>query len=103
MKLKSKLKLYEEFVNESTKETTTTTDSVAIDQVSVDAAADSAEAVRTEVIRDVDTILNNLAELSDRIGESESIALEMDELFEELFELTNVTEQIGRASCRERV
>ena len=92
MKLKSKLKLYEEFVNESTKETTTTTDSVAIDQVSVDAAADSAEAVRTEVIRDVDTILNNLAELSDRIGESESIALEMDELFEELFELTNVTE-----------
>jgi len=70
MKLKSKLKLYEEFVNESTKETTTTTDSVAIDQVSVDAAADSAEAVRTEVIRDVDTILNNLAELSDRIGES---------------------------------
>ena len=92
MKLKSKLKLYEEFVNESTKETTTTTDSVAIDQVSVDAAADSAEAVRTEVIRDVDTILNNLAELSDRIGESDSIALEMDELFEELFELTNVTE-----------
>ena len=92
MKLKSKLKLYEEFVNESTKETTTTTDSVAIDQVSVDAAADSAEGVRTEVIRDVDTILNNLAELSDRIGESESIALEMDELFEELFELTNVTE-----------
>ena len=92
MKLKSKLKLYEEFVNESTKETTTTTDSVAIDQVSVDAAADSAEAVRTEVIRDVDTILNNLAELSDRIGESDSITLEMDELFEELFELTNVTE-----------
>jgi hypothetical protein len=92
MKLKSKLKLYEEFVNESTKETTTTTDSVAIDQVSVDAAADSAEAVRTEVIRDVDTILNNLAELSSRIGESESITLEMDELFEELFELTNVTE-----------
>ena len=100
MKLKSKLKLYEEFVNESTKENVTTdsvaknvtTDSVAIDQVSIDATTGSAEAVRTEVIRDVDTILNNLAELSDRIGESASIDLEVDELYEELFELTNITE-----------
>ena len=95
MKLKSKLKLYEEFVNESTKENATksaTTDTVAIDQVSIDATTDSAEAVRTEVIRDVDTILNNLAELSDRIGESASIDLEIDELYEELFDLTNVSE-----------
>ena len=68
MKLKSKLKLYEEFVNESTKENVTTdsvaknvtTDSVAIDQVSIDATTGSAEAVRTEVIRDVDTILNHI-------------------------------------------
>jgi hypothetical protein len=92
MKLKSKLKLYEAFltskVNEATEATKPTTDSVAIDTVTVD----SAEAVRIEVIRDVDTILNNLTELSDRIGESASINLEIDELYEELFELTNITE-----------
>ena len=92
MKLKSKLKLYEAFltskVNEASEATKPTTDSVAIDKVTVD----SAEAVRIEVIRDVDTILNNLTELSDRIGESASIDLEIDELYEELFELTNITE-----------
>lgn len=92
MKLKSKLKLYEAFltskVNEASEATKPTTDSVAIDKVTVD----SAEAVRIEVIRDVDTILNNLTELSDRIGESASIDLEIDELYEDLFELTNITE-----------
>ena len=85
MKLKSKLKLYEAFltskVNEAAEATKPTTDSVAIDAVTVD----SAEAVRIEVIRDVDTILNNLTELSDRIGESASIDLEIDELYEEKF------------------
>ena len=92
MKLKSKLKLYEAFltskVNEASEATKPTTDSVAIDKVTVD----SAEAVRIEVIRDVDTILNNLTELSDRIGESASIDLEIDELYEELYDLTNITE-----------
>lgn len=87
MQLKRKLKLYEQFVNESKE--TTTTDSVSIDQVSVDK---SAEAVRVEVIRDVDTILNNLTELSDRIGESASIDLEIDELYEELYQLTNISD-----------
>ena len=87
MKLKSKLKLYEEFVNESKE----SIDSVSVDQVTVD-ATNASDAIRTEVIRDVDTILDTLAELSDRIGESASIDLEIDELYEELFDLTNVSE-----------
>ena len=87
MKLKSKLKLYEEFVNESKE----SIDSVSVDQVTVD-TTNTSDAIRTEVIRDVDTILDTLAELSDRIGESASIDLEIDELYEELFDLTNVSE-----------
>ena len=88
MKLKSKLKLYEEFtkslLNEAANDTTPT--DVAIDQTSTPTAG---ETIRTEVIRDVDTILNNLIELSDRIGENNEI--EIEELCEELFDLTNVT------------
>ena len=87
MKLKSKLKLYEEFVNESKE----SIDSVSVDQVTV-GTTNASDAIRTEVIRDVDTILDTLAELSDRIGESASIDLEIDELYEELFDLTNVSE-----------
>ena len=87
MKLKSKLKLYEEFVNESKE----SIDSVPVDQVTSD-ATNASDTIRTEVIRDVDTILNTLSELSDRIGESTSIDLEIDELYEELFDLTNVSE-----------
>ena len=87
MKLKSKLKLYEEFVNESKE----SIDSVPVDQVTSDATSAS-DTIRTEVIRDVDTILDTLSELSDRIGESTSIDLEIDELYEELFDLTNVSE-----------
>ena len=87
MKLKSKLKLYEQFVNENNTKTTT---DVAIDQTT--STDTTGEVIRTEVIRDVDTILNNLIELSDRIGESDSTNLEIAELYEELFELTNITE-----------
>ena len=87
MQLKSKLKLYEEFtrdlLNESADATSHT--DVAIDK------STPAETIRTEVIRDVDTILNNLIELSDRVSESTSISLEIDELYEELYDLTNTT------------
>ena len=55
MKLKSKLKLYEQFVNENNTKSTT---DVAIDQTKP--ADTKGEVIRTEVIRDVDTILNNL-------------------------------------------
>ena len=88
MKLKSKLKLYEQFINENNTKSTT---DVAIDQTTTPAGT-TGETIRTEVIRDVDSILNNLIELSDRIGESASIDLEIDELYEELFDLTNVSE-----------
>lgn len=88
MKLKSKLKLYEEFVNvnrpvnDST--ATSSTKDVAIDKVSVD----KSETIRTEITKDVDTILNNLIELSDRIGEG----VEIDEMYEELFQSMNVSD-----------
>ena len=87
MKLKSKLKLYEQFINENSTKSTT---DVAIDQTTVP-TGNTGETIRTEVIRDVDSILNNLIELSDRIGESASIDLEIDELYEELYDLTNMT------------
>ena len=90
MKLKSKLKLYEQFVEQS-KQVAKPIDQVPVDQVSTDQNAE----VRTEVIRDVDAILSNLTELSDRIGESteisEELTIEVNELYEELFELTNGT------------
>ena len=87
MKLKSKLKLYEQFVNENMPT------NKSVDQVSIDTVTPG-DTVRTEVIRDVDTILNTLTELSDRIGtvgESTELESEINDLFEELFELTNLT------------
>ena len=86
MKLKSKLKLYEEFVNENKTNSGT---EVAIDQTS--ATATAGEAIRTEIVKDVDTILNNLIELSDRIGESADIDTQIDELYEALYDTLNVT------------
>ena len=86
MKLKSKLKLYEEFVNENKTNSGT---EVAIDQTS--ATATAGEAIRTEIVKDVDTILNNLIELSDRIGESADIDAQIDELYEALYDTLNVT------------
>lgn len=92
MKLKSKLKLYEEFtaqlVNEAASDSSSASqiNSVAIDQTKSQPSA--AEIIRTEVIRDVDTILNNLIELSDRVEEANQ--LEIDELYEELFQLMNI-------------
>lgn len=92
MKLKSKLKIYEEFTaqlaNEAAGDSSSVSqiNSVAIDQTKSQPSA--AEIIRTEVIRDVDTILNNLIELSDRVEEANQ--LEIDELYEELFSLMNV-------------
>lgn len=92
MKLKFKLKLYEEFTaqlaNEAAGDSSSVSqiNSVAIDQTKSQPSA--AEIIRTEVIRDVDTILNNLIELSDRVEEANQ--LEIDELYEELFSLMNV-------------
>ena len=89
MKLKSKLKLYEEFAmnlaNESVNDSKPMTD-VKIDQTS--AQPTQAEIIRTEVIRDVDTILNNLIELSGRVEESNTDKIE--DLLEELFDVTMI-------------
>ena len=86
MKLKSKLKLYEEFVNvtRQVNDSNATKTDVAIDKVSVD----KENTIRTEISKDVDSILNNLIELSDRIGES----TEVDTLFEELFEALSISD-----------
>jgi hypothetical protein len=86
MKLKSKLKLYEEFVNvtRQVNDSNATKTDVAIDKVSVD----KENTIRTEITKDVDSILNNLIELSDRIGES----TEVDTLFEELFEALSISD-----------
>ena len=88
MKLKSKLKLYEEFVNvnRQVNDSVTTKTDVAIDKVTVD----KENTIRTEITKDVDSILNNLIELSDRIGEG--VEIEINELYEELFQLLNVTD-----------
>ena len=75
MKLKSKLKLYEQFTGESKPAKVTPTDQVSVDQVSVDKVTPS-DVVRTEVITDVNSILSGLEELSNQITE------EMDDLLE---------------------
>jgi DNA repair exonuclease SbcCD ATPase subunit len=72
MKLKKRIKMFEDFAStantsNSTAPVSKTTDtSVAVDKTNTK----SGEAIRTEVIKDVDTILNNLAELSNQITES---------------------------------
>jgi hypothetical protein len=88
MKLKSKLKLYEEFVNvtRQVNDSAATKTDVAIDKVTVD----KENTIRTEITKDVDSILNNLIELSDRIGEG--VEIEINELYEELFQLLNVSD-----------
>lgn len=77
MKLKKRIKMFEDFAStadtsNSTAPVSKTTDtSIAVDKTNTK----SGEAIRTEVIKDVDTILNNLAELSNQITEDHSILL----------------------------
>lgn len=56
--------------NSTTPSSVTTSNSVAVDKTNTK----SGEAIRTEVIKDVDTILNNLAELSNQITEELNVA-----------------------------
>lgn len=78
MKLKKRIKMFEDFAstsadasNSTTPSSATTSNSVAVDKTNTK----SGEAIRTEVIKDVDAILNNLAELSNQITEDHSILL----------------------------
>lgn len=73
MKLKKRIKMFEDFAsttadssNSTTPSSATTSNSVAVDKTNTK----SGEAIRTEVIKDVDAILTNLAELSNQITES---------------------------------
>lgn len=77
MKLKKRIKMFEDFAstaadssNSTTPSSVTTSNSVAVDKTNTK----SGEAIRTEVIKDVDTILNNLAELSNQITEELNVA-----------------------------
>ena len=88
MKLKKRIKMFEDFAStadtsNSTAPVSKTTDtSIAVDKTNTK----SGEAIRTEVIKDVDTILNNLAELSNQITE------EVDQIVEAFyteFEMVN--------------
>lgn len=89
MKLKKRIKMFEDFAStaaDSSSSTTpssaTTSNSVAVDKTNTK----SGEAIRTEVIKDVDAILNNLAELSNQITE------EVDQIVESFyaeFEMVN--------------
>ena len=90
LKGKSIKSAFEGKVNEAAGDSSSASqiNSVAIDQTKSQPSA--AEIIRTEVIRDVDTILNNLIELSDRVEEANQ--LEIDELYEELFQLLNVSD-----------
>lgn len=77
MKLKKRIKMFEDFAstaadssNSTTPSSATTSNSVAVDKTNTK----SGEAIRTEVIKDVDAILTNLAELSNQITEELNVA-----------------------------
>lgn len=68
MKLRKKLRLLEDFKTEAAQTTKT--------EVAIEATADKAETTRTEVLSDVDAILNNLETLSAQITEEVDSLLE---------------------------
>ena len=77
MKFKKKIQMFEDFAssadasNSTTPSSATTKTTVAVDKTNTK----SGEAIRQEVIKDVDTILTNLAELSNQITEEHAILL----------------------------
>lgn len=77
MKFKTRIKMFEDFAssvdasNSTTPSNATTKTTVAVDKTNTK----SGEAIRQEVIKDVDTILTNLAELSNQITEEHAILL----------------------------
>lgn len=89
MKLKKRIKMFEDFAstatdssNSTAPSSATTSNSVAVDKTNTK----SGETIRTEVIKDVDTILTNLEELSNQITE------EVDQIVEAFyteFEMVN--------------
>lgn len=86
MKFKKKIQMFEDFAssadasNSTTPSSATTKTTVAVDKTNTK----SGEAIRQEVIKDVDTILTNLAELSNQITESYAVNENMDELLKGL-------------------
>lgn len=78
MKFKKKIQMFEDFAssadasNSTTPSSATTKTTVAVDKTNTK----SGEAIRQEVIKDVDTILTNLAELSNQITEDLNTAFE---------------------------
>lgn len=79
MKLKNKLKMFEEFTS-AEKNTETAIDSKGGVTTSSNV---------TSILDDVDNILNNLIELSDRVAENNTLEIEF--LYEELYEAINAT------------
>jgi hypothetical protein len=98
MKFKKKIQMFEDFAssadasNSTTPSSATTKTTVAVDKTNTK----SGEAIRQEVIKDVDTILTNLAELSNQI--TEEITTEVDQIVESFY--TNF-EMINEASFLE--
>ena len=86
MKFKKKIQMFEDFAssadtsNSTTPSSATTKTAVAVDKTNTK----SGEAIRQEVIKDVDTILTNLAELSNQITESYAVNENLDELLKGL-------------------
>lgn len=78
MKFKKKIQMFEDFAssadasNSTTPSSATTKTTVSVDKTNTK----SGEAIRQEVIKDVDTILTNLAELSNQITEDLNTAFE---------------------------
>lgn len=73
MKFKKRIKMFEEFASpaDTSSNSNTTANKTAVSvEKTTKATAKSGEAIRTEVIKDVDAILTNLAELSNQITES---------------------------------
>lgn len=81
MRFKSKIKMFEEFETGTNTNTTTTAEAPAsVAKPQPQPQSKSGEAIRTEVLADVDSILNNLETLSNQI--TEEILQDVDYLLE---------------------
>ena len=83
MKFKTRIKMFEDFEATKVDQSVSTNATVKKEttEVTVDAKPSNSDTARSEIIQDVDNIIDNLAKLSDRM--EEEIMIEVDSIIEE--------------------
>jgi len=83
MKFKTRIKMFEDFETANVDQSVSNNATVKKEttEVTVDAKPSNSDTTRSEIIQDVDSIIDNLAKLSDRI--EEELMIEVDAIIEE--------------------